>query len=112
MCVLFSCKKESETVPQKTLIGSRWSSFNYKSVVDNSNVYKILYFKNDTEVEYYSAIEKTKLVGTKDVLIYTYSHPKLTVSRLVTVNNNKPFTSEGTVSDTFLNIIGSDYTKE
>ena len=108
---LFSCKKDDVT-PQKTLIGSRWYSFSYKSVLDGSNVYKVLFFKSDTEVEYYSATEKTKVNGTKEVLLYSYAHPKLTVSRTTTVNNNKPFTSDGTVNDTFLTIIGTDYTKE
>ena len=108
---LFSCKKD-DVIPQKSLIGSRWSSFSYKSVLDNSNVYKILYFKNETEVEYYFATEKTRVNGAKEILTYTYAHPKLIVSRVNTVNNNKPFTSEGTVNDGFLTVMSNDYTKE
>lgn len=111
--LLFACKSTEEVKPvEKTLVGTRWSSFSFKSVVDGSSVYKMLVFINNTEVEYYSATEKTKLVGTKEILTYTYVHPKLTVSRTTTVNNNKPFTSEGSVYDTFLTVIGADYTKE
>ncbi|MDR6565019.1 MULTISPECIES: hypothetical protein [unclassified Arcicella] len=108
---LSSCKKDEPT-PAKSLVGTRWSSFNYKSVVDNSNVYKILYFKNETEIEYYSASEKTKIIGSKEIITYTYSHPTLTVVRKNTVNSNGDFTIVGTVSDTFINIFSADYSKE
>lgn len=111
LVLLFSCKKE-EAIPAKSLVGTRWSSFSYKSVLDGSNVYKILFFVNTTEVEYYSATEKTKLVGTKEVLSYEYVHPKLTITRTTTVNNNKPFVSEGNVFETFLNALNTDYTKD
>jgi len=111
--LLFACKSTEEVKPvEKTLVGSRWSSFSFKSVVDGSSVYKMLVFINNNEVEYYSATEKTKLVGTKEILTYTYVHPKLTVSRTTTVNNNKPFTSEGSVYDSFINIMSADYSKE
>ena len=111
--ILFACKSTEEIKPvEKALVGTRWSSFSFKSVVDGSSVYKMLVFINNNEVEYYSATEKTKLVGTKEILTYTYVHPKLTVSRTTTVNNNKPFTSEGSVYDSFINIMSADYSKE
>lgn len=111
---LFSCKKDDSTqvTPTKTLVGSRWSSFSSKSIVDGSNIYKMLYFKSATEVEWYSATEKSSVIGTKEILVYEYSHPKLTVKRTTSFNNNPPFTLSGNVNDTFINVFGSDYNKE
>ena len=101
---LASCSKP-DTPVAPSLVGTRWSSFSFKSVVDGSSVYNILRFTTATDVEYYSATEKTKLVGTIDNRTYTYADPNVVITA-----NGKTFA--GTVSGSTLRIFGADYTKE
>lgn len=104
---MFSCDKETENAePENMLIGTKWSTFSFKSTAGQEDVYKILRFLNETEVEDYSATEKTRVIGDIDILKYTYNHPNLTIIR------ENGYTSTGEVFDTFIRVDGSDYTKE
>lgn len=103
---LSSCSKTDTPTPIKpSLVNTRWSTFSFKAFIDGSNVYQILRFKSETEVEVYSATEKTAIIGDIEVRTYSYNDPALTIT-----SKNIPAT--GQVSTGMIRIYGKDYTKE
>lgn len=74
--VLFSCKKEEDS---PSLVNTYWSAYSYTSLFGDEKVYKMLHFISATQVEYYSAEERSVLIGTKNILSYTYTHPSISI---------------------------------
>lgn len=98
------CSKD-EPEPEPTLTGTLWSSYSYKSIVGNEDVYRMLRFINENKMEYYSAAQKSRVIGKKDTLIYTYSHPAL----IVQFETN---TANGEVFENYLILGQNTYNKE
>lgn len=105
LTALLGCSKSDPAPVAPTLTGTRWSAFNFKSVVTGANVYQILKFNTATSMEIYSATEKTAIVGTPQIASYTYADPTITIS----FNNQS---TSGTVSGNTLRYGGKEYVKE
>ncbi|MDB5241433.1 MAG: hypothetical protein JWP57_2058 [Spirosoma sp.] len=105
LALCLACSKSDPAPVAPTLTGTRWSAFNFKSVIDGSNVYQILKFNTATTMEIYSATEKTAIVGTPQPATYTYADPTVTIS----FNNQS---TSGTVSGNTLRYGGKEYVKE
>ncbi len=109
--VLFvGCSKDEEKELTPKLVNTLWSSFSYKSTIDGTNVYKMIRFKSETELEYYSATEKTKIIGNVDILKYVYNYP--TISITFDGQNMNGKTIDGMVTESFIKINEYTYTKE
>ena len=104
------CSKDDANDVTPKLVNTLWSSFSYKSTIDGTNVYKMIRFKSETELEYYSATEKTKIIGSVDVLKYVYNYP--TISITFDGQNMNGKTIDGEVTESFIKINESTYTKE
>jgi|GEM_PF-6731264 len=99
LLLLAACHQEE---PQPSLEGSRWAAFDYSSSLDGSQVYQILTFTSETEVQRYAAREKTDILNTPVSLPYAYDHPHLSITLAGAVYT-------GTVGEGFIRILDKDY---
>lgn len=104
-----SCSKEEPEI-KPTLAGTLWSSYFFKTTFGGEDVYKMLRFISEDKVEYYSATEKSRLIGTKDTLRYEYNQPVLSVDFIGENMNGKTYTGE--VFENYLILGQSTYNKE
>jgi hypothetical protein len=104
------CSKDDSEPENYNLVGTLWSAFNYKSAIDGTNVYRMIRFKNKSELEYYSASEKTKIIGDINVLPYVYNHPKISVT--FNGENMNGNTIDGEITESYIKIGDYTYMKE
>ncbi len=105
LIAMSGCSKTEPAPVAPSLVGTRWSAFSFKSVATGANVYELFRFTTTTNVEVYSATEKTAIIGQIENRAYTYVDPVLTMTV-----NGKPLV--GSASPTLIRIGGKDYTKE
>lgn len=106
--IIASCKKDEPV--NNPLIGTKWSTFQYTSIISNKDVYSIMFFRTSDTVEYYFATEKTNIIGSINKLHYSYSSP--TISILLNGQDMDGNTHEATYYDSFIRFLEHDYTKE
>ena len=105
LLILTACGQDEPTPDTAfNLQGTRWSAYSFTSTVSGADVYKMMYFRSATEVEYYSARERTDIFSEVEVYTYQYTEPTLTI----TIDGQL---HEGTVSPTFIRVFGKDFEK-
>lgn len=110
LAAMVSCSSDPEQTVEKSLTGTLWSTFYYHSQVNGSDVYLMLRFISNDQLEYYAATEKSQLTGIKDTLTYVYTHPSLLVNFTGTNLDGQVHTGE--VGDTYIQLLTYTFSKE
>ena len=105
---LAGCSSKDDPEPPNLLSGTQWEAFLFTTFLDNEDVYLVLKFTSNTEVESFSYRDDISNIST-DIEKLTYT---LIDDENFTINNSNGDLVEGTISGNSIFFKGLRYRKQ